>query len=103
MNAEVHVADVGTIFEATIRDQDGTVVDISAATTKQLLLRKPDGTLLTKVASLTTTGTDGKMQYTTVANDLDQPGLWRIQGYVVVGAGSWHTDIYDARVHPNVP
>jgi len=98
---EVHLNDVGTVFVVTVKD-DTTAVDISAATTKQIIFMAPDGGKLTKAATFTTNGTDGKMQWTTVANDLDEPGTWKIQGKVVLTAGTWYTDISTFVVEGNL-
>lgn len=100
MAAEIHVGDVGTVFEATVKDEASVIVDISSATVRRLKFRTPDGRLLTKDAVLVNTGTDGKMKYTSVAGDLDVAGLWRVQGYVEIGTGKWHTDVHEFDVHP---
>lgn len=102
MAAEVHVGDIGTIFLATITDENNAVVDVSLASTKQLWFKKPDTTVTKKTASFTTNGTDGKLQYTTIAGDLDNAGVWEIQGYVVLAAGTWHTSRLTVQVQPNV-
>lgn len=98
---EIHVGDIGTIFILTIKDGASTI-DVSAASTKTIKFLKPDGTAVSKTAAFTTTGADGKIQYTTIANDLTPAGAWKIQGYVVLSAGSWHTDMTEFVVHPNV-
>lgn len=98
---EVRVADIGTVFRATVQD-GGTEVDVSAATLRRLIFRKPNGTLLTKTATLTTDGTDGQIEYATVTGDLDTPGRWMVQGYVEIGSGRWHTDISQFTVHKNL-
>jgi len=104
---QIFVGDIGTIFEATIKDQAGAVVDISTATTKQILFKKPTGVVLTKTASFTTTGSDGKIRYTTIAGDLDVSGVWSTtnpgwqwEAYVVMPSGSWHSDICQFSVYP---
>lgn len=102
MAAEIHVGDVGTAFLATVKDQDSAVVDISTATTKQLIFKKPGGTVVARAATFVTTGADGQMQYVSVADDLDQPGNWQVEGYVVLPAGSWHTDVHRFTVKPNL-
>lgn len=101
MAIELHVADVGTVIRATVKDGD-TAVDISAATTRKLIFRKPDGTVVEKTATNVTTGTDGQMAYTIVAGDLDQVGSWRVQGKVTIGTATWNTDTKAFRVHPNL-
>lgn len=92
-NAQVHLNDIGTVFEATFQDQDGSVLDISGATTKQLIFVAPDGTKDTQSGSFTNTGADGKLQYTTVSGDIDQVGTWKWQGYIVLSSGTWYSDI----------
>lgn len=98
---EIRLGDVGTVFEATIKD-GSTVVDISGATTKQLIFKGPSGSSKTKEGAFTTTGTDGKLRYTTVAGDLDQAGVWSLQAYVVMTLGAWHSDIAQFTVHENL-
>jgi len=98
---EIHVDDVGTLFIITIYDGDD-VVDISAATTKQIKFRKSDGTTLTKTATFLTDGSDGKLDYTTVAEDLDVSGSWEIQAFVETPTGNWHSDKGYFEVLPNV-
>ena len=61
---EIHVGDIGTVFTLTIKD-GSSVIDLSGATTKQIILRKPDRvTSSTKTASFVTDGSDGKIKYT---------------------------------------
>jgi len=98
---EVHVGNIGTIFRGTVRDAAG-VVDISGASTLQLFFKKPNGQVLTRTATLTTTGTDGQLEYETVAGDLDVSGVWQWQGYVVTSDGAWKTDIKTEQVFPNL-
>lgn len=96
------VGDIGTTIKATIVDQDGTALDVSAATTLQLLFLKPNGVLETKTATLTGDGTDGIIQYVTIADDLDVPGVWKSQGYIV-DAGKQHKSSVDTfHVKPNL-
>jgi hypothetical protein len=83
-----NLGDIGTIFRKTIKDQDGVVVNISTATTKELIFTKPDGTQLTKTAVYTTDGTDGKIQYVAVAGDLDLEGKWGYHGHVIIPGGN---------------
>lgn len=103
MGVEIHVGDVLTAFKATVKDQNGAIVDISTATTKQLIFKKTDGTIVAKAAAFVTDGVDGQMQYISAANDLDQSGTWHVQGYVVLASGgAWHTDVHTFVVDPNL-
>ena len=98
---EIHLGDIGTVFVVTVKDGSSTI-DISGATTKQIILVAPDGGKLTKTASFTTDGTDGKMQYAAVSGDLDEAGWWKLQGRVVLTSGTWSTDITRFEVHQNL-
>ena len=100
-SGEVHKNDIGTLFLVTIYD-GAAVVDISGATTKQILFRKPTATILTKTASFTTDGTDGQIDYTTISGDLDTTGTWEIQAKVITSAGTWFSDKGSFEVYPNV-
>ena len=89
----VHVGDVGTELVCEIVEYDETTgadvaVDVSGATELTIYLTKPNGTVLTKTASLDTDGLDGKIVYATISGDLSVAGTWRIQAYVA-GVGGW--------------
>jgi len=105
MPLEVHLNDIGTIFEITLVDQAGAAIDVSSATvTKNIIFRKSDDaqTVITKIASFTTDGTDGKIEYQAITGDLDTLGVWHIQGYVVLSSGEWKSAIGEFRVHENL-
>ena len=103
---EVHINDEGTIFRITINDCDADGVqsplDVSAATLLELIFKSPTGVLKTMSASLTTDGTDGKIEYTTITNDMDEIGNWRLQARVEFSSGKWKSDIGSFRVHENL-
>ncbi len=81
--ADIHFGDIGTIFRATLTDSStGSAIDVSSASTKSIIFRKPNDTVETKTASFTTDGTDGKIEYATVSGDLDAIGTWSVQGLV---------------------
>lgn len=89
----LHVGDVGTVIQITITDAtSGSVVDISSASTKNFLFRKPDNSVITHPATFVTTGADGKLQYTMIAGDLDQSGSWAIEAYLVLTAWSGYSN-----------
>ena len=98
---EIHINDVGTKFLVTVTDGT-TAVDISSATTKQLIFQKPSGTKLTKATVFTSDGTDGKMQYSVVTDDFDEAGSYKLQGKVVISDGTFYTDIHTFKVHRNL-
>lgn len=99
---DIHKGDVGTTFILTIMD-GASVVDISSASTKEIYLTDPALSKSTYTASLTTDGTDGKMEYaTTAANVLDTTGTWLWQGRVALPSGDWKTDILTFEVVENL-
>ena len=100
---EIRVGDVGTTFIFTVKDQNDAIVDISSASNLDMIFRKPDGSAVVKDAVLTGDGTDGKMEYVTVADDLNIPKEWQRQGLVVIGIYTWKTDIIKFMVYDNLP
>ena len=98
---EIHVGDIGTSFERTIKD-GSTVVDVSGATTKEIKIKASGGSTKTFAASFKTDGIDGVITYVTVADDLDVKGLWEIQAHVVLSSGDWNSDIGTFEVHENI-
>lgn len=91
MSAVVHVDDMGT-WIATIKDQDGEIVDVSGASVKKLTFKKPDGTTSIETADFTTDGTDGKIQYTMLAGEVSVAGQWTWQGYVVLSGAEFYSE-----------
>jgi hypothetical protein len=89
---KVRLNDVGTIFRVRILE-DTTPVILTACTDKHIILTKPDGTQVTKEADFFTDGSDGYIQYTSITGDINQTGLWNIQGFVEFVNQSWHTSI----------
>ncbi len=98
---EIHMLDIGTVLTVTVKD--GTsIVDISAATTHDIILGRPDCTSVTKTGTFTTDGSNGKIYYTTIANDLNQIGWWKIQAYIIGSSGTWKSDVGNFEVHKNI-
>lgn len=91
MTQEVHLGDIGTVFELTVTEKN-VALDISLATELQILFKKPSGTVLTKTAVFTNTGSDGLIRYLSIEGDLDEVGSWFIQGRVTLPGGKWSTE-----------
>lgn len=97
--APIFVDDIGTIFRITIQEcitDVLTPVDISGQSAMSFIFKKPDKSTVTKTApdvAFTTDGTDGKLQYTTVSNDIDQDGVWCLQAEVTLPGGTYRTSI----------
>ncbi len=98
---EIHKNDIGTKFVVTIKDGD-SAVDVSGATTKQIIIKKPSGTTLTKAAAFNSDGSNGIIYYAAVSGDLDETGTYKIQGKVVISDGTFYTDIQSFKVHRNL-
>jgi hypothetical protein len=103
MASEIHINDIGTQLRITVLDGD-SAVDLSSATLKQVELRKPDNTSVTRTASLfgDGSGSSGVMYYNTVAGDFDQTGNYKLQGKVSLTSGTYYTDVYTFKVHCNL-
>lgn len=101
-----HVNDIGTTFRVTVYDATSTggsaIANISAASTKQMIFSRSDGTTFTKTAVFTTDGSDGDIEYVSVDGDLNMAGTWHLQAYVVTPAGNWRTDVGHFRVYDNL-
>ena len=89
-STDIHVGDVGTIFLLNIVD-DNVAVDLSGGVSGSniVLFKKPDGTSIQRQATFNSDGTDGRIKYTSVSGDLDQPGTWYISANVNTLGGKW--------------
>ena len=105
--SEFHLGDVGNTIRLTITE-DGSAQDISTVTTKKIKFRTPRGVLIEKTAAFYTSGTDGKIQYTTEAGFFDAKdprlaGEWQAQAYVAgLGGFTGHSTIAHFTVLPNL-
>lgn len=103
--ARVHVGAIGLVIRLTIVDQDGSALNVSTSTEKEILLQGPEDTAATaKTAVFYTDGSDGIIQYTTTsADDLDHEGQWQAQAYCLLSGGSvWRSSIYKFPVEANL-
>lgn len=103
MASEIHVDDIGTRFQVTIKD-DGAVVDLSAASSLVISFRKPSDTVLNRTGSTLSDGSvvSGVMYYDSVGGDLDEIGNYKLQGKVALTSGTFYTDIQTFKVHCNL-
>jgi hypothetical protein len=99
---------VGVIIRTTIREEDDNgdlvIINLASVTQKNIIFKKPSGALVTKAGVFYTDGADGKLQYLTIAGDLDEDGIWSMQAdFVFPGAGyDGPTEIGQFRVLPNL-
>lgn len=98
--ADLHVGDIGTIIRMTI--MDGTnIVDISSGSNFEIKLLHKDKSVSVHPASLTTDGTDGKMEIVTDAATLDEKYKMKAQGYFELPTWKGHTSKIDLPVDDN--
>ena len=98
---DLQVADVGVVIELEITD--GTdPIDVSAATTIEIIIKRSGSASITKTATFTTTGVDGKIRFTTVATDFAQVGEYGVQAHIVLGAQDWRTTVAALDVAENL-
>ena len=88
----------------TITDDETTLaVDISTATIRKVLLRKPSGDfIVADPADFVTNGADGKLKYVTVAGNVDEVGVWLAQAYVQLATLKSYTTIAYFMVDANI-
>lgn len=72
---------------------DGNAHDVSGATVKQIKFRSPSGTEYTKSAVFATDGSDGVVQFLSVADFPDEVGTWEYEAYIEDNGQTYHTDI----------
>jgi len=101
MTPNLHVGDIGTIVEYTVTDGVNPI-NISDADTLTITFQKPDGRKISKDAALTGDGADGKMHYTIEDGDLSVAGDWKIQAFVVLSGGEWHSSVEILRIMRNI-
>jgi hypothetical protein len=98
---EIHLQDIGTVFEVTLLD-GVDIVDLTGASAQSIVFLLPDKSVVTKTSVFKTNGTDGIIQYVTLADDLSQIGKWKLQAVVVLPTGTWSSDISEFKVHDNL-
>lgn len=83
-------------------EEDGAAISIAAATVKTIYIKKPSGTVVTATATFFTDGTEGKIYYDSVSGDINESGLYRVQGLVLIGGGTYYTSVESFRVDRNL-
>ena len=80
MTQKVYVGDIGTVIVLDCGQ------DISAATVREIAVRKPDASLVTWTA---VASGPNALAFTTVSGTLDRAGRWLLQAKVTLPSGSW--------------
>jgi len=88
---QVSILDIGTALRVEVQENNAAI-DVSTSTARSIELTKPDGTIESKTAAYVTDGTDGQIEYITLAGDIDQRGRWQYRAKVEFGAAQvFHT------------
>jgi hypothetical protein len=97
------VNDVGVQFLLTIVDETtGAPINLSTATGLKVKFEYPDGTTADKTGTLYSGGVDGKLYYTSIANDLNQSGQYFIQGEATIGGATKNSEKGRFYVNTNI-
>lgn len=112
----VHLGDVGTIFRVTVTEKvwnastlcwDDSVVDISSATSMEILFLMPSGKTRIRPAVFTTDGTDGGVQYTSAEGDISEAGgrtsPWHYSAWIERPGKKHTTTEHPFRVEVGIP
>jgi hypothetical protein len=102
---EIHVGDIGTVLELALTETIAgiaTAVDISAATVKDITLRRPDLTTVTRAGVFVTDGTDGLITITTISGDLSMDGCYSLQVYLELASWDGYSNIGEFIAHVNL-
>lgn len=83
---EIGVGDT-PLLEVQFLKADGTALDISTATTKEIKIEGPRVPALVKTAAFRTDGSDGWIQYQVDAADISAHGPWEYYGMVILADG----------------
>lgn len=95
---ELRKDDIGVQIILVIKNQDGSVVDLSNADPMDIIFNKPDNVVVTKTASLVNDGTDGKLFYATQSGFADTLGIWECQARVTIGLSVLTTTVAKFKV-----
>jgi hypothetical protein len=81
----IHVGDIGALIRIVIE----TDTDISSADSAEIRYQKPSGEIGAWSASVT----GDVIEYNTLEGDIDEPGIWHMQGYIDMGSWKGSTSV----------
>ena len=97
--ATVRVGDLSTTIQLTCQE-NSAALDVSAATTRTIKIKRPDTSVVSLAATNVNDGTDGIISGTTDAttSDFNAPGIYTVFAYLVIGSWKGHTDAVELTV-----
>ena len=93
---QVHVGDDGTVLTKTVYDD--AVVDISSATTLELIIINSNGDRVVLSGSFVTDGTDGQAYFVSTPTTWTSEGTAKEQVHLVLSSGEWWSNVSTRRV-----
>ena len=92
-DAYIYAGNWGHTHTITVTDEDGDIVDVSGATTKEIVFQRRGGSEITKEATFVTDGTDGQLRYTVESGEEETvdrvAGSWSRWAHVVFADGEY--------------
>lgn len=102
MAYDLQVGAVGAVITLTLTE-DGAAVDLTNATTTEVILRGGQGSRLTRTATRSAPYSGGVLTYTTVAGDVAYAGKLKVQAHVEFSGGSeFWSSVVEFEVGPNL-
>ena len=101
----IRVGDIGTRFELEVTEKVNgvdTAVDISGATTYDVIIQRPDRTTVTRAGTFTTDGTEGKLYLDSISGDLSIAGTYYIQADIALPSWVGKSSIGEFEVEDNL-
>jgi hypothetical protein len=99
--SNIQVGVQGFVIELTIMN-NGKPMDISSAQSTLMIFQDPSGITTQKTAVFSTDGTNGKIRYVTVDDDLSLSGNYQIQAFIVLPTFSGYSGTGSFYVAPNL-
>jgi hypothetical protein len=93
-DAEMFTNDSGTVITMSIKS-NGDPVNIINASVKKFYIRKPGGTVITVDPEI---DVNGRLAYT-ITDEIDTGGIWKVQAYLELPNGKWHSKIKTIKVN----
>jgi hypothetical protein len=97
----IQVGAVGLEIELAIKEGYATL-DVSQATIKKIIIKKPDGSATINDAQFGTTGTDGIITYQTQSGDLNLVGTYSVQAYLEMDTFKGYSTVTTFAVSANL-
>lgn len=98
----IHLNDIGTLFQATILSSSGTPINLSLYDEKKFIFKKPSGENYEANSSFVTDGSDGKLQYNMASGVLDEIGTWQLQVFLRIASTQNYTEVDKFKVNSNL-